>query len=180
MSTDPNNGSRTVAALLIDGGTIDLQKLTPSDFVALANFIAAPRREKLEANAKAAGYTGKELFERLNEFDSRPITRAEIIDAVKLPDVQAEVFRRSVARTQAKDATLDDVDALGLDMDEGYRLALSLLHIPVRVTTPTTPTAPTGGAPPLPVAAPSPPSPGSEIPSLISSPTPTESELVST
>jgi hypothetical protein len=179
MSTDPNNGSRTVAALLVDGGTLDLQKLTPSDFVALANFIVKPRREKLEANAKAAGYTGKELFERLNEFDSRPITRAEIIDAVKLPDVQAEVFRRSVARTQAKDATLDDVDALGIDMDEGYRLALSLLHIPVRVTAaPATP--PKGGAPPLSVAAPSPPSPGSEIPSSISSPTPTESELVST
>jgi hypothetical protein len=178
MSTDPNNGSRTVAALLLDGGTIDLQKLTPSDFVALANFIVKPRREKLEANAKAAGYTGKELFERLNEFDSRPITRAEIIDAVKLPDVQAEVFRRSLAR-QKPDATIDDVDALGIDMDEGYRLALSLLHIPVRVTAaPATP--PKGGAPPLPVAAPSPPGPGSEIPSSISSPTPTESELVST
>jgi hypothetical protein len=179
MSTDPNNGSTTVIAPLMEGGTRSMRKLSPGDFVALANFIAEPRRKALEANAQAAGYTGKELFERLNDFDSRPVLRADVVEAANEPRVQIEIFRRSLAKDKP-DATDTDVDALGLDLQYSYRLALALMHISISVKPPPEPAKGANGSP-LPEGAkvPSTENRGSAIPSASSSPKPTESELVS-
>lgn len=172
--TDPTNGSVTVEAPKLGGGAVSMKKLSPSDFVTLANRLTKERRESIVQNAKDAGTDPKELAAALNAFDARPVTRVDVVTAAQLPAIQAEIFRLSLVRAKPE-ATDADVDALELDLSDAYRLALSLLHIDVAAK-PAAKDRKEGDRPLS--AAGSEASPGSEIPSRNSSPKQTESEPV--
>lgn len=125
---DSLTGSTVVIATKLGGGEQQLSKLSPSDFVAIANYLGLERRNSIIANAKLAQIEPMELFRILNDFDARPVTMADIIDAAKRSDVQRDVLLRSLRRSKS-DATEADVDAMNLDLTDIFRLVFQLLHV---------------------------------------------------
>lgn len=125
---DSLTGSSIVIATKLDGGEQHLTKLSPSDFVAIANYLGTERRNSIIQNAGAAQLAPQELFRILNDFDARPVTLGDIIDAAKRSDIQRDVLLRALRRSDA-DADEAELDAMNLDLSDIFRLVLQLLHV---------------------------------------------------
>lgn len=132
---DPKNGTRDAVLNLPGGGELRLPRLAPSCVVKLANKITADRKSKLRANLEEAGVDPEKRLRLLNEFDSRPIRRSDIVGAIDEPAIQAEVLRLALSRQQGKEATNEDVDAFldqhPLDLPSMIRFCLALLNYQV-------------------------------------------------
>ena len=96
--TDPNNGSKLVP-LPTDDGEKQLPKLSPSDMLRLKNRIQRERKDELRANIKEMGIAADVAVKMLNEFDSRPVDRYDVISYGLLPEGMLEILPMAWLRT---------------------------------------------------------------------------------
>jgi hypothetical protein len=110
--TDPNNG----ASIRMIAG-IPCRRLSPCSWVKLANLITEHRRPQVQANAAASGIDADKANQQLNEFDSRPTTRADVIDFAFLPPGIQTVYLLAFRQVKP-DATEADVERVDGTQDE--------------------------------------------------------------
>jgi hypothetical protein len=82
MSTP--HGTQRVIVRMIDGQTVEVDRLTPADILDLADQIVSHRREQVIGSAKAAGLSPEQVYKVVNETDVTPLAWADIVDAVIL------------------------------------------------------------------------------------------------
>lgn len=141
--TDPNTGSDLVT-VNTPRGEKHLPRLTPSDMLRLKNRIRKERKDDLRANIKETGITGETACRMLNEFDSRPVDRFDVVTYGLLPEGVAEVVPMAWLHTygplpatedeyaQALNRAKAEVEAWGMSPKEMALAAAGVLYVELR------------------------------------------------
>jgi hypothetical protein len=114
MPTDPDTGGKTVVVQRVDGTTVALPLLSPSNFVALADRIKARKKATLEHNLAVAGITGDAAFTKLEAFDAQEVNRADVLQYILTDDGQVQAIAGAMRRLDPT-ATEAHVDGLVFD-----------------------------------------------------------------
>lgn len=118
---DPQTGSTPVRVTSATGEERMIPKLSPRQIIALGNEITEGRRAKLKQNCIDASVAADAMAEKLNEFDSRPVTRIDMLNYIGTIVGQAHVAAYGL-----------DGEADAFDPAELYRIAAERLGFQVK------------------------------------------------
>lgn len=125
-------------------GELRLPRLSPSGVLKFKDAFRFYRKRLLLESLMMTGTTGIEAIKRLNEFDAKPLPLSAALEWVNDPEGMAEAVLLAM-RVAKPEATIADLDAMGLDESQMLHAAAGVLNLQI-VTTP-------GGQPPNPTPA---------------------------
>lgn len=116
--------SRHVIVNLPDGGELKLQKLSPSDFIALAETIQAQRKKLLRENLDAVDAPLDDKLRALADLDARQPRWGDVLNFALTPAGGVEVMRIAL-----KSAGVSETSLNGFDPGRFQDHVLDLLHV---------------------------------------------------
>jgi hypothetical protein len=138
--TDPKTGAR-----LIECGKAKLKCLAPSDMITLANHIRAGYTEDARVVIDEAKLPPERAAIVLLEAKRREIQRGDVISYMLTVEGNMEAIRLAVKRTEGKDATPEDIDALEIPMEKMTDIIADLGGFVLKKKTEAGPANPTPG-----------------------------------
>lgn len=113
----------TTGAELVTCGAMKLKRLSPSDMVAMANFVRRGYGRAAQACAKAAGLSPEKTFAALLEAERLHIGRSDLIAFILTVEGQREAIRLAMQRTLGHDVSDTELDAAGIPVDQMLEIA---------------------------------------------------------
>ena len=122
--------SRPVVINRADGTELRLRRCSPADRYRFRAVFRAYRKAGRANSLSLLGVAGRDALPYLDEIDARRLKESEVIEWVNHPEGQREAVLLSLRADNPK-ATMDDVDALGLDDDGLLRAAAGVFNLDV-------------------------------------------------
>ncbi len=112
------------------GGEVVLDLLSPTDFSILADLLRRMRKDDLRDSLKDVELSVTERLKLFGQLDGRKVKHADVIDFLNTLAGQLQALLLSLQKSK-KDASLADVDALGIGAGRWLEIVAKLAGLEV-------------------------------------------------